>query len=98
MLTFNEKIKLEAFAERCEKVLLSTEPIPFVFPESCSSDHWPDDEIKKLNENLLSTLIHRANVYAVFVRESQVDSQWVNMYVGQCKSKLFRQRVTEHLV
>jgi hypothetical protein len=89
---------VEGFTGRCMKSLLATAQHEFIFPEGCSPDHWPIDEIKTANEHLLSTLRNQANIYAIFLRERDKKSPWQVVYVGERKSSGLRERITEHLI
>lgn len=89
---------LPKFAEECAKVLLSDPQHQFQYPKSCSLQHWPIDEIKAANDELLKTLRHRANVYAIFVCDPARKEAWHPVYVGERKSGGLRDRITQHLV
>lgn len=89
---------LAEFAETCANALLAGEKYPFIFPTECTLQHWPVPEIKAANEQFLKSLIHRANVYALFVRPSGRGENWRAVYVGERKSAGLRGRITEHMI
>jgi len=90
---------LAEFAESCAQALFAEVPHQFIFPEGCSLQHWPVEEIKTANEAFLKTLRHRANIYCLFVRPSSGDNEnWSAVYVGERKRDGLRDRITQHLI
>ena len=86
------------FAETCAQALFSGVQCQFFYPDGCSLQHWPAEEIRLANEEFLKTLRHRANVYALFVRTHGTEEQWRPVYVGERKSKGLRDRISQHLI
>ena len=60
----------EDLVSQCQAALMAGPKHEFSYPETCSATNWPIDEIKKTNAELLRSLRHRANVYAIFVKAS----------------------------
>lgn len=89
---------LSEFAEECARVLFSDPLHQFRYPENCSLQHWPIVEIKAANHVLLKSLRHRANVYAIWVRDPARKEPWRPVYVGERKSDGLRDRITQHLI
>ena len=89
---------LAEFAESCAQTLFAEVPHEFIFPNGCSLQHWPVEEIKTQNEAFLKSLRHRANVYALFVRSPVNNEKWRAVYVGERKSAGLRDRMTQHLI
>ncbi|MEH8110202.1 hypothetical protein Q7I18_04540 [Aeromonas veronii] len=94
---------IQEYIDNCEHYLLKEEPTEFLFPEalknhSISDSIWTDnaDEVKKLNEPLLSRLRNKANIYAIFTKT--VNGNWVVKYVGESKAVNMRERITSHLI
>lgn len=54
-------------------------------------------QIKQQNNNLLSNLRNRANLYAIYRRTSE-NGKWEPVYVGERKSEGMRERITQHLI
>ena len=86
------------FADSCAQELFAGVPHQFVFPEGCSLQHWPVEEIKTTNDEFLKTLRHRANVYALLVCSPDDNENWRAVYVGERKSAGLRERITQHLI
>jgi len=86
---------LKAFAKECEASLLSGTPYHFRYPMGASVANWPVEAIKRLNQDFLSNLRGKGNVYALWVRENET---WAPAYVGQRKLKSLRERLTQHLI
>lgn len=89
---------LAEFAESCAEELFAGVQYQFTFPEGCSLQHWPVEEIKTANEAFLKTLRHRANVYALFVGLPGNNETWCPVYVGERKSAGLRDRIFQHLI
>lgn len=90
--------ELAAFAASCEAALLQGDKHEVQYPTGSNAAHWPAEEIKSKNEALLAQLRGGGNVYALFVADGPVSSEWVLRYVGERKSDGLRQRLTEHLI
>lgn len=97
LIIFPAPREFEDFIEKCEKTLLNGPMYTFQFPENYSGCSESIKKIYSLNENFLSSLRGKGNVYAIFIREASSLS-WQKKYVGQSKSHLFRGRVREHLI
>ena len=89
---------LEILINDCAKALTSTAKHQFLYPDKCSADYWPTQEIKHLNSALLRGLRHHANIYAIFIRSKVFGSEWQIKYVGQRKASELRTRLTQHLI
>ncbi len=89
---------LDEFAEECLEALLIPCPTEFIYPNSCSLNHWPVDEIKILNKKILDSLRHSGNVYSLYTKCQTEGAAWFPVYVGQRKSASLRERITQHLV
>lgn len=96
--TFTGPAGLTEFSKQCAAELFRTVQHQFAFPEGCSLQHWPIQEIKLANKDFLESLRHSGNVYALFVRAPTKGAQWVPVYVGQRKSIGLRDRITQHLI
>ena len=98
---YPEEEKLVGFAKDIEQQFLTLIPYHFQYPIGVeSNDVWDEEficEIKKLNEQFLSNLIHNANLYMIYTRKS-VNSKWKPRYLGERKSKGMRGRITNHLI
>lgn len=90
--------ELEAFAKKCEEKLLHSEKVEVFYPQGTNLVNWNADEIKALNAQFLTGLRNAGNVYALFLSESNSNSNWIVKYVGERKSDGLRQRLTEHLI
>ena len=95
--------ELQSYIEICENSLLRNEPTEFLYPNELIGKRIADpiweqkiSEVKAPNEPLLSSLRNKANVYAIFTKES--NNQWVKKYVGERKAIDMRQRITSHLI
>jgi len=95
-------IELNEYIETCQTELFSGDPIVFKYPKellgkSIADAIWNElaDEIKNLNSTILNSLRNNANIYAIYVFESE---EWSVRYVGQRKSKDIRERITQHLI
>lgn len=88
---------LTEFGKQCEDSLLAGVQYEFTYPDGCSFDYWPVQDIKNLNHEFLSSLQGKANVYALFVRQN-LTVEWIPVYVGQRKSANLRERLTQHLI
>jgi len=89
---------LPEFAVTCAQALLSNIQYQFNYPDGCTLQHWPVEEIKAANELFLKSLRHSANVYAIFLRPHGTEEQWQPVYVGERKSVGLRERITQHLI
>jgi hypothetical protein len=89
---------LEQFADDCLKALIIETPTEFNYPDDCSLNHWPVNEIRTLNKIILDSLRNSGNVYALYTKSKMKNSSWVPVYVGQRKSASLRERITQHLV
>jgi hypothetical protein len=96
--TFTGPSGLEEFSETCASELLSAVQYQFTFPVDCSLQNWPIEDIKRANEELLKSLRHSGNIYALFVRQPTEDANWEAVYVGERKSIGLRDRITQHLI
>jgi hypothetical protein len=89
---------LSGFANECAEALFANVQYRCLFPNGITVQNWPAAEIKKLNEEFLASLRHRANLYCIFVRAPGPDSPWKPFYVGERKSTGLRERVTQHFI
>lgn len=89
---------LSEFAESCAQALFSDVQHQFNFPDGCTPQFWPIEEIKSANDTFLKTLRNRANVYALFIRTRRKAERWQPVYVGERKSVGLRERITQHLI
>lgn len=92
------------FVKDCRDALIVTNPIPFLYPpelsgRSASIEGWAKENkrIKKLNSNPLESLIHNANLYAIYKKENG-STEWDPVYVGHSQSKGMRSRLTAHII
>lgn len=97
-LSYSGQAELDKFAEKCAKALLCQAPHKFIFPEGCTLQHWPVEEIKAANEEFLKSLRRGANLYSLFVRPAGACGAWSTKYIGQRKSAGLRERITQHLI
>lgn len=95
---------LTDFVESCRDALIIANPTQFHYPAELSGVHastelWTKDAglIKKLNEELLTGLRNRANLYAIYIRNNG-DTDWDPVYVGHSASTEMRARLTAHLI
>ena len=91
----NAKNALCSWAGRVKRSLLNCEPRAIVYPSGCGPNAWCKDQIKSCNKNLLRQLKDKGNLYAIFLREND---NWAPKYVGQCKARDLRTRLTAHLI
>ncbi len=89
---------LGEFAEECLSALIVSSPIEFEYPDGCSFEYWPVNEIRSHNKELLDNLRNNGNVYALYTKKTTESSLWTPAYVGQRKSASLRERITQHLV
>lgn len=92
------------FVKTCRSALIVKSPTPFKYPAEVSgsnatTDRWEKeaDRIKELNSDLLGSLRHCANLYAIYKKNKGSD-EWDPVYVGHSQSKGMRSRLTAHLV
>jgi len=98
LAVMNGPEELDAFAVECAKELLVPNPKEFKYPDGCSDTNWPIDEIRSLNDSLLSGLRNNGNVYALYTKKSGEDGVWSPVYIGQRKSAYLRERISQHLI
>ena len=91
--------KLKEFACECKKALIvDRENLHQVnYPECCSDQCWPVEQIYRENPNFARSLNARGNVYAILTRESESD-EWSPKYVGQRKADYLGDRMRTHLI
>lgn len=89
---------LDKFAWECSKALIIPNPTEFRYPDGCSLNYWPVNEIKAVNKAILGSLRSKGNVYALYTKDKNKNAPWVPMYVGQRKSASLRERLTQHLI
>lgn len=91
--------KLKEFAGECKKALIvDRENLRQVnYPECCSDQCWPVEQIYGENPSFASSLNNRGNVYAILTRESKSD-EWGPKYVGQRKADDLGNRMRAHLI
>lgn len=96
-----EEEKLVRFAKGIEQQFFTLTPYHFKYPIGVeSNDIWDGKfilEIKKLNAQFLSNLVHNANLYMIYTRRS-VTNEWKLKYLGERKSEGMRKRITSHLI
>lgn len=96
--TFTGPSGLAEFSGTCATELFKTVQHQFTFPVGCTLQNWPVEDIKRSNQELLKSLRHSGNVYALFVRAPTEGAHWVAVYVGERKSIGLRERITQHLI
>ncbi len=88
------------FLVECNQAIFNENIYNFMYPNNISNQNWGSlettNEIKRLNNNFLKSLIHRANLYLIYERRPNED--WVPKYIGHSLSKLMRNRITAHLI
>jgi len=95
-IEYPNRSALEAFVKRVDKYLNNNSNQKKVAYPETSVSPWSSDELLRANEDLLSSVAGRANVYGIFV--AQGDSKKYSLrYIGKSKRKLARQRIRNHL-
>lgn len=84
-----------SWAGRVRETLLNCEPCTIIYPSGFGPNSWCKDQIKICNRNLLRQLKGKGNLYAIFLHEN---GSWAPKYVGQCKARDLRTRLTAHLI
>lgn len=88
---------LEQFLVEIENYLL-TEENHFVVnypPENIAN--WDSEKLLEANNNILSKLSGKANVYVIFTATKNSDA-YILRYIGKTKKKLARERIKNHLI
>ncbi|WP_126991292.1 hypothetical protein [Candidatus Kurthia intestinigallinarum] len=98
---YPEEERLIEFAKDVEQQFFTVAPYHFQYPIEVETNIiWDRElisEIKELNKQFLSGLIHNANLYMIYTRTSE-SSEWKPKYFGQRKSQGIYGRIIEHLV
>lgn len=88
------------FLEECNQAIFNENIYNFKYPNNISNQNWDSqkmiDEIKRLNNTFLKSLIHKANLYLIYERKP--NGHWVPKYIGHSLSRLMRNRITAHLI
>ena len=87
---------LESFVEKIDRYLHEDANQVLVDFTASKYSIWNSEEFLKANNNLLSALSCKANVYAIFTANTNSENYCLR-YIGKTTKKLARQRIRNHL-
>ena len=87
---------LDEFFTTAKARLLCGRRITIEFPEGCSLQHWPAEEIERMNSETFGSLDSNGNLYAIFAGSG--NGTWTPRYVGTISRGELPKRIKEHLV